>query len=194
MFVGALAGRRATAAPALPRILVPALALSTLLLFLGMMAQTSLPGDVLWPVRRSLYQAGVFTAPQEAIEEHLARARDLLSSARAAAPGPARRLALRALTELGTARPLLRQLEPSQRGAATARIARLENGAVAALAGGEGEEGEGGDDSSGPGSGDDSSGPEDSSGPGGGEDSSGPGGGEDSSGSGGGDSSGSGSG
>lgn len=206
MFVSALAGRRTTAAPALSRIVVPALALSALMLFLGLLAQTSLPGDVLWPVRRSLYQAGVFTSPEEAIGGHVARARNLLTSARAAAPGPARRLALRAVTELGAARSLLRHLEPSLRGATAARITALENRALTALTEedradegdssgpGSGDDSSGpgdssgpsGDDSSGPGGGGDSDGPDDSSGPGSGGDSSGSGGGDDSSGSGGG--------
>jgi hypothetical protein len=183
------------------RILLPVSAVAAALVFLGLLGSSSLPGDNLYRVREALAAVGVAKEPT-------AEAQDLMTSAAARVaraetlvdtePLRARRLAVDALVDLGTAARIARS-EGAQ--GQLERIEDLEDGAIdvvedaakarADRSGGGGPEdrGSGGDENSGP----DGDGSGDNSGPGGGDsggDSSGPGGGdsgdEDSSGPGGG--------
>ena len=208
MFVHALAGRNASHMPSL-RFAVPATALMLLLALTAFFGRTATGGDLLFPVRKVMAEAGLATNPQEEIERNIERAEDFIDQAEdAATVAQAEELVItRAGGRLGDARVLADELGPDERTDALEEIrdVQTEGGEVLAEVREEmreesgGDEGSGSDDSSGSGSGDDSSGSgsgdDDSSGSGSGDDSSGSGSDDDSSGSGSGDdSSGSGSG
>ena len=167
-------------------------------------------GDLLFPVRKAMADAGLATDPQEEIERNIERAEDFIDQAEDADDlEVAQGLVFKAGSRLDDARVLADELGPDERSDAIDEIrdVREEAEEVYTEAIEEqqkesgGDEGSGSDDSSGSGSGDDSSGSgsgDDSSGSGSGsDDSSGSGSGSDDSsgsGSGGDDSSGSGSG
>jgi hypothetical protein len=211
MFVHALSGRKASHMPSL-RFAIPATALMLLLALTAYFGRSATGGDLLFPVRKAMAEAGLATDPQEEIERNIERAEDFIDQAQDAADlTQAEGFVFRASGRLEQARVLADELGPDERSDVLEEIQDVSAEGAEVLAEikeellkeSGGDEGSGSDDSSGPGSGDDSSGSgsgsDDSSGSGSGsDDSSGSGsGGDDSSGSGSGsgsDSSGSGSG
>ena len=213
MFVHALAGRSTSRVPSL-RFAIPATALMLLLALTAFFGRTATGGDLLFPVRKVMAEAGLATNPQEEIERHIEAAEEFIDRAEEAGESDladAKQLVFRAGGRLDQARIAADQLSPDERRDALEEIRDVEQEGSEVLselveeqrkeaqdAGGDVSSGSGSDDSSddssGSGSGDDSSG----SGSGSGDDSSGSGSGsgDDSSGSGSGsdDSSGSGSG
>ncbi|HEX2235911.1 MAG TPA: hypothetical protein VHK89_06515 [Actinomycetota bacterium] len=196
LFVEGVAARRSSHSPW--RFAAPAVAVAAAFVLLGLVSTTTLPGDELYGVRTALSRVGLVESALDEADGHIASARRAVTAAEAAAetaPLRARRLAVAALTDLGSARAIATEAGAEER---LERIEDLEDRAVdvvedaakAEASGSGGSNDAGVDDSSGPGGGDDSGGG-DSSGPGsGGSDS----GSDDSSGPGGGDSSGPGSG
>jgi hypothetical protein len=197
LFVQAVAARRASFSTM--RFVAPAVAVAAAFVLVALVSTTTLPGDDLYGVRTALSRVGLVESALEEADGYMASASHGVAEAEAAsstAPLRARRLAVAALADLGSARHIATEAGAEGRLDAIADLEDravdvIEDVAKAEAGEGPGGDGTGGDDNSGPGGGDSG---DDSSGPGGGgsggEDSSGPGGGDDS----GGDSSGPGSG
>jgi uncharacterized membrane protein YgcG len=178
LFVQAVAARRVSFSTM--RFVAPAVAVAAAFVLVALVSTTTLPGDDLYGVRTALSRVGLVESALEEADGYMASAAQGVAEAEAAtSPTPlrARRLAVAALGDLGSARHIATEAGAEDRLDA---IADLEDRAVDVIedvAKAEAGEDSGGDDNSGPGGGD--SGGDDSSGPGGGDDSSGPGGGDD---------------
>lgn len=196
----AAARRRGPWGPAL----APAAAAVAVLVVLGFMSRTALPGEALFPVRKVLGNVGLAPSTAGEIRDHLARADALVTDAASlvhTAPGRAQQLAFRAEAALAEAETLVDELDGDRRDAFRDDIETLEERAEtayeaaeealeeredAAEEAGDDRSGSGGsddDDSSGRGPGSDDSEDSSGSGSGDGDDSSGPGSGSDDSGS-----------
>jgi uncharacterized membrane protein YgcG len=196
------------------RLLVPVIAVASVLAALVLVGRSAVPGDSFYPIRGALKQVGLASAPIREIDREIRSARNLLTRAEIVMlddPDRAEDYAHEAIDHLGDAWDLVEDLEPGDRAARVTRIRALEQRASMVIFqaevaeeqldelddnSGKGSGDDDGDDSSGKGS-DDSDGEDDSgsSGPGSGDDDGGSGSsGSGSSGSGSGDSSGKGSG
>ena len=80
MFVHALSGRKASHMPSL-RFAVPATALMLLLALTAYFGRSATGGDLLFPVRKAMADAGLATDPQEEIERNIERAEDFIDQA-----------------------------------------------------------------------------------------------------------------
>jgi hypothetical protein len=176
LFVEGVAARRSSHSPW--RFAAPAVAVAAAFVLLGLVSTTTLPGDELYGVRTALSRVGLVESALDEADGHIASARRAVTAAEAAAetaPLRARRLAVAALTDLGSARAIATEAGAEER---LERIEDLEDRAVdvvedaakAEASGSGGSDDAGVDDSSGPGGGN-ASAVDDSSGPGGGDDS-----------------------
>jgi hypothetical protein len=200
--------------PLIVRLLIPVLAVTSLLAGLVLVSRNAVPGDSFYEVRGALTKVGLATAPIREIDREIRAARNLLIRAETAVlvdPDRAEDFAHDAIDHLGDAWDLVEDLDRLDRATRIRRIRALEQRANAVIVRadivedrldeldddssgkGSGGDDDGDDDNSGSGS-DDSGGDDDSSGSGsGGSDddsgsgSSGSGSGDDSSGKGSGD-------
>jgi hypothetical protein len=175
------AGTRARRSP-WSAALVPATAAVAVLIVLGVVSRSALPGQTLYPVRKVLGGVGLAPSTAGEVRERIDRAERLVDDAAAdvvSSPDRAMDLALRAISVLDEAERLADEVDGSRKDALDAEIDALEDRADAAYDEAEDNleererEVEDGDDPTGSGSGDDSSGSgsgDDSSGSGSGDD------------------------
>lgn len=178
LFVQAVGARRASFSTM--RFVAPAVAVAAAFVLVALVSTTTLPGDDLYGVRTALSRVGLVESALEEADGYMASASHGVAEAEAAlstAPLRARRLAVAALGDLGSARHIATEAGAEARLDAVADLEDRAVDVIEDVAKAEAGRDSGGDDSSGPGGGD--SGGDDSSGPGGGDsggdDSSGPG-------------------
>jgi uncharacterized membrane protein YgcG len=188
LFFTSAAGLRKRS-PLFVRLLIPVLAVASVLAGLVLVSRSAVPGDSLYPVRGALKKVGLATAPVREIDREIRTARNLLTRAEFAVlddPDRAEDLAHEAIDHLGDAWDLVEDLDPLDRTTRVTRIRALERRANAVIvqadiaedrldeldddssgkgSGGDDDGDDGDDDSSGSGS-DDSGGDDDSSGSG----------------------------
>jgi hypothetical protein len=160
LFLSGVAARERTRFSPL-RVLVPALALATLILT-GFVGQTALPGQGLYPVREAMNSVGIGTSPMAEVDDHCKEALALIRRAEASIdtdPEEATALAVLAIEQLGPARQLLPELN-GEREDWIDWVEDLEEDAVEIITEAAEEQEESSDDNSGPGS--DDSGSDDS--------------------------------
>jgi hypothetical protein len=194
LFTSAVGLRRRS--PLLVRLLMPAVAVASVLVALFLAGRNALPGDSLYPVRGALKVVGLAEDTRREVQREIHRAQRLLGQAEGflpADPDEAEDLASEAIDSLEDAKDLLEDVDAGRRSGFRQTINSLEVRARRLIA--EAERIDDVDrDNSGPSSSSDNSGPggggdDDNSGSGSDDDNSGPGSGDDSDG----DSSGSGS-
>jgi hypothetical protein len=158
--------------PLIVRLLIPALAVASILAGLVLVSRNAVPGDSLYPVRGALKKVGLATAPVREIDREIRTARNLLIRAEFAVlddPDRAGDLAHDAIDHLGDAWDLVEDLDPLDRTTRVTRIRVLERRANAVIVQADIAEDrldELDDDNSGKGSGGDDDGDDDNSGSG----------------------------